>query len=409
MSLLNDDLQSILTEGKIQAGILSQQTKTNMSQEDIQKLLVEGKIQAAMLQEDNKEMTQEDIQEMLSEGKIAAAILNQQEQKKLSNNLNQEDIMNMLQEGKVQAAVVNQQERAKYGIGGILMGAAALSGYAGGKLYQRNQRELKQINDYVKENKLDTEKFLETYNNEGSEFNKYLENTENANPKVAKKLMEHNLKLLNELREEEILEQDKERYKQEQIENLRATANKGGSMDNQMMMIMSAKPMESDIDMEDNYTKFIMEEALTEDEEDMLVSKLEQDNELQMLFDKVIDVAQEFAGSGPVEGPGSGVSDSIPARLSDGEFVFTAKATEEIGEDKLMSMMKEAEANADERQEMMHGGIPHMDKGEEQILSNVNRKQVVNTGTNVLEEDETSKNIKGNMYNPNIQDKYVRS
>ena len=51
----------------------------------------------------------------------------------------------------------------------------------------------------------------------------------------------------------------------------------------------------------------------------------------------------------------------------------------------------------------------HMDKGEEQILSNVNRKQVVNTGTNVLEEDETSKNIKGNMYNPNIQDKYVRS
>ena len=92
MSLLNDDLQSILTEGKIQAGILSQQTKTNMSQEDIQKLLVEGKIQAAMLQEDNKEMTQEDIQEMLSEGKIAAAILNQQEQEKLSNELTQKDI-----------------------------------------------------------------------------------------------------------------------------------------------------------------------------------------------------------------------------------------------------------------------------------------------------------------------------
>ena len=92
-----------------------------------------------------------------------------------------------------------------------------------------------------------------------------------------------------------------------------------------------------------------------------------------MIFDKVIDVAQEFAVSGPVEGPGSGVSDSIPARLSDGEFVFTAKATEQIGEDKLMSMMKDAEAQADKRQEMMHGGIPHMDKGEEQILSNVKK------------------------------------
>ena len=113
--------------------------------------------------------------------------------------------------------------------------------------------------------------------------------------------------------------------------------------------------MMPDEDMEEGYTRFIMDEALTEEEEDMLTSKLEQDEELQMLFDKVIDVAQEFAGSGPVEGPGSGVSDSIPARLSDGEFVFTAKAVEEIGEDSLMSMMKEAEAKADERQGFAEG------------------------------------------------------
>ena len=114
--------------------------------------------------------------------------------------------------------------------------------------------------------------------------------------------------------------------------------------------------MMPDNDMEENYTKFIVEEALTEEEEDMLMNKLEQDEQLAMLFDKVVDVAQEFAGSGPVEGPGSGVSDSIPARLSDGEFVFTAKAVEEIGEDALMSMMKEAEANADERQQVALGG-----------------------------------------------------
>src|SRR5210317_2371970 len=135
----------------------------------------------------------------------------------------------------------------------------------------------------------------------------------------------------------------------------------GGSIDDQMMMVMTApqeSEMEPDDDMEDNYTRFIMEEALSEEEEDMLTSKLEQDEELQMLFDKVIDVAQEFAGSGPVDGPGSGVSDSIPARLSDGEFVFTAKAVEEIGEDTLMSMMKDAEAAADERQGLAEGGMP---------------------------------------------------
>jgi len=132
----------------------------------------------------------------------------------------------------------------------------------------------------------------------------------------------------------------------------------GGEIDNQMLMVMTPpmeSEMESDDDMEDNYTRFIMEEALSEEEEDMLTSKLEQDEELSMLFDKIIDVAQEFAGSGPVNGPGSGVSDSIPARLSDGEFVFTAKAVEEIGEDSLMSMMKEAEAAADERQGFAEG------------------------------------------------------
>ena len=127
------------------------------------------------------------------------------------------------------------------------------------------------------------------------------------------------------------------------------------NMDDQMVMVMTP-PMKSDDDMEKDYTRFIMDEALSEEEEDMLVSKLEQDEELQMLFDKVIDVAQEFAGSGPVDGPGTGVSDDIPARLSDGEFVFTAKAVEEIGEDALMSMMKEAEAAADERQGLAMGG-----------------------------------------------------
>jgi hypothetical protein len=141
----------------------------------------------------------------------------------------------------------------------------------------------------------------------------------------------------------------------------------GGSMDDQMLMVMTPpieSEMESDDDMEDGYTRFIMEEALSEEEEDMLTSKLEQDEELSMLFDKIIDVAQEFAGSGPVEGPGSGVSDSIPARLSDGEFVFTAKAVEEIGEDSLMSMMKDAEAKADERQGMKIGGIMSTENSE---------------------------------------------
>jgi len=163
-----------------------------------------------------------------------------------------------------------------------------------------------------------------------------------------------------------------------------------------------------DDEMEDDYMNFIVNEALTEEEENMLMSKLEQDMELSILFDKVVDVAQEFAGSGPVEGPGSGVSDSIPARLSDGEFVFTAKATEEIGGDTLMSMMKEAEAQADERQQVATGGM--LDSGEEEIDANTQRKTVVLDRGFVPEEDDlVGDEIKKRMMDPATQSRYVRS
>ena len=191
-----------------------------------------------------------------------------------------------------------------------------------------------------------------------------------------------------------LLEEDRAMYKDggPGIEALREEAPKvvermgyeeGGSLladDMPMMpenMEMSAEPtMDSDDNMEDNYLEFIIGKALSEEEEDMLMSKLEQDDEMSIIFDKVIDMAQEFAGSGPVEGPGTGVSDSIPARLSDGEFVFTAKAVEEIGEDVLMSMMKEAEDAAGEREGFAMGGVYDEEEieDEESDVSNDMRK-----------------------------------
>jgi len=152
----------------------------------------------------------------------------------------------------------------------------------------------------------------------------------------------------------------------EDFKLLREQKQVGGSIDDQMQIAMN-QPMLPDEEMEDNYLDFIIDEALDEEEEDMLMSKLEQDEQLSMLFDKVLEVASEFAGSGPVEGPGSGVSDSIPARLSDGEFVFTAKATEQIGADELMRIMKDAEADAD-RQGMQVGGLPMMENNPDEDL-----------------------------------------
>tara|TARA_Y100001937_G_scaffold32667_1_gene46589 strand:- start:4101 stop:5027 length:927 start_codon:yes stop_codon:yes gene_type:complete len=137
---------------------------------------------------------------------------------------------------------------------------------------------------------------------------------------------------------------------------LRASKQDGGSIDDQMSMLMNKPEMESDEEMEENYIEFIMDEALSEDEQDFLMNELRNNDMLSEVFDKVIEVASEFAGSGPVEGPGSGVSDSIPARLSDGEFVFTAKSVKEIGADNLQRMMEDAEEAVDSRQQMANGG-----------------------------------------------------
>ena len=57
--------------------------------------------------------------------------------------------------------------------------------------------------------------------------------------------------------------------------------------------------------------------------------------------------------TGEVSGPGTGTSDSVPAKLSDGEFVLTAKSVRgagggdrDIGAARLYDMMAELEATA---------------------------------------------------------------
>ena len=98
-----------------------------------------------------------------------------------------------------------------------------------------------------------------------------------------------------------------------------------------------------DDEMEDDYFSYVMDESLDDDEQEYLATALQNDPRLSDIMDKVITVASEFSGAGEVDGPGTGVSDSIPARLSDGEFVITKKATDQIGADNLQLMMDDAE------------------------------------------------------------------
>jgi len=131
---------------------------------------------------------------------------------------------------------------------------------------------------------------------------------------------------------------------------------------------------EPDEEMEEGFIEFILNESLDSEEQQYLTNALEADPQLSIIFDKVVETASEFSGAGEVQGPGDGISDSIPARLSDGEFVMTQKATEQLGPDNLQTLMDEAERAYDGglmREGRYLGGIMSSDE-EELSLENGN-------------------------------------
>ena len=155
-----------------------------------------------------------------------------------------------------------------------------------------------------------------------------------------------------------------DKYLALEIEKKRTKKAGGGTTEDQMnALAISVAPARieeqqlPDEEMEADYVDYVVDETLSTEDQDYLDSALAKDDRLSGIFDQVVESAAEFSGSGPIEGPGTEVSDSIPARLSDGEFVFTAKAVEEIGADVLQQQMKTAEAKADQRQGAAYGGL----------------------------------------------------
>ena len=86
-----------------------------------------------------------------------------------------------------------------------------------------------------------------------------------------------------------------------------------------------------------------LDENLDVSDQEYLMDALGRDEVLSSIVDKMLIRAIEVSHEGEIEGPGTGTSDSIPARLSDGEFVFSAEAVEVIGVENLERMMAEDE------------------------------------------------------------------
>ncbi len=125
--------------------------------------------------------------------------------------------------------------------------------------------------------------------------------------------------------------------------------------------------------------------GLTEGETEILSQAVSDYPELENILNKIGSTlgTEEFTTEGAVEGPGTETSDSIPARLSDGEFVFTAKAVKQLGVDKLRKMMDKAEGDYDEssmKQEYQQMGGAGFAKGGFFDRPGYNQGDEVNTG-----------------------------
>ncbi len=126
----------------------------------------------------------------------------------------------------------------------------------------------------------------------------------------------------------------------------------GGSVyDIEGSMLAPEEPLNFDEEMP---TEMLMmeEEAelgLSPEDTEILRQAMSDYPELEGILNTISAISgDEFTGDGAVEGAGTGTSDSINAKLSDGEFVFTAKAVKQLGVDKLRKMMDKAEGEYDE-------------------------------------------------------------
>jgi len=147
---------------------------------------------------------------------------------------------------------------------------------------------------------------------------------------------------------------------------------------------------ESDEVIEQDQIEMVLDQALDPEEQQYLMNALEGDEQLSQIFDKVLTTASEFSGEGEVEGLGDGTSDSIPARLSDGEFVMTQKATDQIGADNLQTMMDEAERAYD-------GGMMRKDLYGGGILSSIGTDDQDNNPRNTDEEIRKLMGLRANQ------------
>ena len=124
--------------------------------------------------------------------------------------------------------------------------------------------------------------------------------------------------------------------------------------DPNLIQFIQKRANENGTDYQDELFKFVEEvEGFYRDKNYSINPNVKAHAERNKKAEGGIASVRDFTGGGGVNGPGTGTSDSIPALLSDGEFVMTADAVKGFGggsrkqgAQKLYSMMRDAESGA---------------------------------------------------------------
>ncbi len=101
-----------------------------------------------------------------------------------------------------------------------------------------------------------------------------------------------------------------------------------------------------------DYLEYNLDEILqyiSDEDNTLLLNHLKEHPKIEQILELLFFLSFEFSGSGLVDIPlGDGTSDSIPSRLSAGEFVFTAKSVDAIGAKTLYKIMRQAHKHSDQ-------------------------------------------------------------
>ena len=104
-------------------------------------------------------------------------------------------------------------------------------------------------------------------------------------------------------------------------------------------------------------------------------------------IDGVTYKTANFAEGGLVRGPGSSTSDSVPANLSNGEYVLKASAVKNIGKENLDDMNSSGSMNSALANKGRYGDtlVAHINAVEAKMLREFGGSGTINPATGMLE------------------------